>query len=140
MLVPWGSVDRERSGVSGTVAAAAAALAAGGIATSMLVVGTGGVAPVVTVALVAAQVVLLLVVRRGAIAPRRFLLAWSAQAGLTYLVAGDPTVASALVYLGVGAVFAVVVLVGLAVTRASVDTTAGERGGDTRPLPVSGGE
>jgi hypothetical protein len=136
------------SRLSPTTATALAVLAAAGVVATMLLAGTGGLAAAVTVVLVAAQVVLLLVVRDGAVRLRQFLLAWTAQAGLTRLVAGDPTVGSALVYLGVGLLFGAVVVAGLALWRPSVDEPldgthdepedAGGRRGDTQPLPVDG--
>lgn len=122
----------------------AAVLAAVGVAAVMLLMGPGGLAAALTVALTAAQVALLLMVRRGAVRIRQFLLAWSAQAGLTYLVAGDPGVGSALVYLGVGLVFAAVVVAGLALWRPEpepeFEPDADGRAGGTRPLPVAEGE
>ena len=134
--------------VSVDLRTAAAVLAAGGVAATMLLVGTSGVTLVVTVLLAAVQV-LLLRGPGGARRTQRFLLAASAQAGLTYPVAGEATVASALVYLGVGVVFGLVVVVALGMLdRAGpLDELSDElsdeltdepdepRGG-TRPLPV----
>jgi hypothetical protein len=122
------------------VSATVAVLAALGVAAAMVLAGPGGLALAATVVLVGVQVALLPGVRRGALAVRRFLLAWSAEAGLTYPVAGDPTVASALVYLGVGLVFAVVVVVGLALTRPAEEPLGGESRRDTQPLPVVDGD
>lgn len=111
------------------------------VAVTMLVVGTSAVTLVVTVLLVAGQVVALRG-PGGARRTRRFLLAASAQAGLTYPVAGEPTVASALVYLGVGLVFGAVVVVALALLdRAGPwDGPVDEPRADTRPLPVVEGD
>jgi hypothetical protein len=122
----------------------AAVLAAGGVAVSMLLVGTGGITVVVTVLLVAAQA-LLLRGPDGTRRKRRFLLAASGQAGLTYAVAGEATVTSALVYLGVGVVFGLVVVVALGLLdRAGpldeLDDPADEPRADTRPLPVVDGD
>ncbi|MFC5142339.1 hypothetical protein ACFPK1_29215 [Actinomycetospora rhizophila] len=119
-----------------------AALAAAGIAATMLLAGPGGI----TVALTAVQAVLLLAVREGAVGLRRFLLAWTGQAGLTHLVAGGPGVESALVYLGVGLVFAAVVTAGLALWQPEPEPEyepahePGERRGGTQPLPVVDGD
>ncbi|MDF2976093.1 MAG: hypothetical protein K0S40_821 [Actinomycetospora sp.] len=119
----------------------AAALAAGGVAATMLLAGPGGITVVVTVLLAAAQV-LLLRGTGGARRTRRFLLAASGQAGLTYAVAGDATVESALVYLGVGVVFGLVVVVALGLLdRAGAwDEPVDEPRTDTRPLPVVDGD
>ncbi len=120
-------------------------LAAGGVAATMLLAGTGGITLVVTLLLTAAQA-LLMRGTGGARRTRLFLLAASAQAGLTYAVAGDATVASALVYLGVGAVFGLVVVVALGLLgRAGplgepLDEPVEEPRLDTRPLPVVGGD
>jgi len=122
------------------VVTVAAVLAVAGIAATMLLVGTGGLAAALTIALTAVQVSLLLAVRLGALRTRQFLLAWSGQAGLTYLVAGDPVVESALVYLVVGLVFAAVVMTGLALWRPDRDPEPEERDGGTRPLPVVDGD
>lgn len=118
------------------------ALAAAEVAAAMLLAGTGGLAVAVVLVLVAVQAVLLLAVRHGALRARQFLLAWSGQAGLTYLVAGEPVVASALVYLGVGLVFAAVVVAGLALWRPAPEPEhePDERRGDTQPLPVVDGD
>ncbi|GAA4912303.1 hypothetical protein EV188_11599 [Actinomycetospora succinea] len=118
------------------------ALAAAGVAAAMLLAGTGGLAVALVVVLVAVQAVLLVAVRHEALRARQFLLAWSGQAGLTYLVAGEPGVASALVYLGVGLVFAAVVVAGLALWRPAPEPEhePGERRGDTQPLPVVDGD
>jgi hypothetical protein len=115
----------------------AAVLAAGGVAATMLLAGTGGITVVVTLLLAAAQA-LLLRASGGARRTRLFLLAASAQAGLTYAVAGDATVASALVYLGVGVVFGLVVVValGLLDRAGPLDEPVDEPRVDTRPLPV----
>jgi hypothetical protein len=115
----------------------------------MLLAGASGVTLVVTVLLAAGQVLLL----RGRGGPRRtqrFLLAASAQAGLTYPVAGEATAASALVYLGVGVVFGLVVVVALGMLdRAGPldgpadglsDELSDEPRGGTRPLPVVDGD
>ncbi|MEJ2863057.1 hypothetical protein [Actinomycetospora flava] len=123
-----------------------AALAAAGIAASMLLAGPDGPGAASTVVLAAAQVALLLGVRSGAVRARQFLLAWSGQAGLTYLVAGDAGAESALVFLGVGLVFAAVVVAGLALWRpepepdAEPDAGPDGRGGGTQPLPVAEGD
>jgi hypothetical protein len=130
-------VEGRRAGTRTALATATAVLAVAGIAAAMLLAGTSGITLAVTVALVGVQVGLLLGVRRGAVRTRRFLLAWSAQAGLTYPLAGDPGLASALVYLCVGLVFAVVVMVGLALTRPVEQPPARESHGDTQPLPVA---
>lgn len=139
---------RAACAVTGAVVAVAG-LAAAGIAASMLLVGTGGPAAALTVLLATVQVVLLLAVRGGVPRTRRFLLAWSGQAGLTYLVAGDPGVESALVYLGVGLVFAAVVVAGLALWRPESELEPepesdveqpDERRGETQPLPVVDGD
>ena len=146
-------VDAHRMPVVATAAATAAVmtaapLAAAGIAATMLLAGPGGMSAVITVALTAVQAVLLLVVRDGAVGTRRFLLAWTGEAGLTYLVAGTPGIESALVYLGVGLVFATVVVAGLALWRPEPDPgpdvesapEPGERRGGTQPLPVVDGD
>jgi hypothetical protein len=122
----------------------AAALAAGGVAATMLLAGTGGVTVVVTVLLAAVQA-LLLRGTGGTRRTRRFLLAASGQAGLTYAVAGDPTVASALVYLGVGVVFGLVVVVALGLLERAgpldeLSEPDDEPRVDTRPLPVVDGD
>lgn len=117
-----------------------AVLAAAGIAATMLLAGASGITLAVTVVLAGVQIALLLGARRAAPRTRRFLLAWSAQAGATYPLAGDPDVASALVYLGVGLVFAAVVMAGLALTRADAPPTPEAARGDTRPLPVPDAE
>ena len=126
----------------------AAALAAAGVAATMVLAGTGAVTMavtvVVTVVLVAVQA-LLLRGPGGARRTRRALLAGSAQAGLTYPLAGDPGVASALVYVGVGVVFGVVVVVALGlVDRVDVQDPVPGPGDeprvDTRPLPVVDGD
>lgn len=78
--------------------------------------------------------------------------AWSVQAGLTWLVAGDPTTTSALVYLACGLVFAVLLVGFLAVMDrrapgdladppaeaddAVDDEVVANRPTDTAPLPV----
>jgi hypothetical protein len=115
---------------------AAAGVAAAGVAAAMLLTGPGGLVLVLAVVLGGAQLALLLRVRDGAVRARRFLLAWSGQAGLTYAVAGDPGAASALVYLGVGLVFAVVVVIGLSAMRRLDEPGAEEPRADTQPLPV----
>ena len=107
---------------------AACALAAG-VAAVMLLAG-GSL--LLVVVLVVAQVALLLAVRDGARRPRQFVLAWSAEAGLSHAVAGDPTLVSALVYLGVGLVFALAVVAFLAFVRPEPE----EPRIDTAPLPV----
>ncbi|MEJ2888429.1 hypothetical protein [Actinomycetospora aeridis] len=117
----------------------ASAVAAAAVAATMLLAGSGGLAAAATVVLVAVQVALLLAVHAGAVRARQFLLAWSAQAGLTHLVAGEGTVESALVYLGVGLLFGAVVVVGLTLWRPAVPEPAEPgRSGDTQPLPVDG--
>lgn len=126
-----GAVQWHRAAVT-----AVAALAAAGTAATMLLAGPGGLGAVLTVVLVAVQAALLLTVRHGALRARQFLLAWTGQAGLTYLVAGDPGAGSALVYLGVGLVFAAVVVAGLAWWRPSEEPVPDGRRGDTQPLPV----
>ncbi|MHC1562001.1 hypothetical protein ACR9E3_23820 [Actinomycetospora sp. C-140] len=100
-----------------SMALAVAVLAALGTGAVMLVAGSGPVTFLVTALLAAVQVALLARVRDVLVPLRRFLLAWSGQAGLTYAVAGAPTVESALVFLGVGLVFAAVLLGVLALTR-----------------------
>ena len=115
----------------------AALLAAGGVGAAMLLAGTGGITVVVTVLLAAAQA-LLLRGAGGARRTRRFLLAASAQTGLTYAVAGEETVASALVYLGVGVVFGLVVVVALGLLDRAGPLD--EPRVDTRPLPVVDGD
>lgn len=119
----------------------AAVLAAGGVTATMLLAGTGGITVVVTLLLAAVQA-LLLRGTGGARRTRLFLLAASAQAGLTYAVAGDATVASALVYLGVGVVFGLVVVValGLLDRAGPFDEPVEEPRVDTRPLPVVDGD
>jgi hypothetical protein len=127
-----------RRGASVVMAVVMAVLAAGGVAATMLLAGTGGITAVVTLLLAAAQAVAL----RGTGGARRtrlFLLAASAQAGLTYAVAGDATVASALVYLGVGVVFGLVVVVALGLLERAGPWDEGPRV-DTRPLPVVDGD
>ncbi|WP_433783935.1 hypothetical protein ACQPX6_27635 [Actinomycetospora sp. CA-101289] len=123
------------------VRAAASVVLAVLVAAMMLLAGTSGITLVVTVLLVAGQAVLLRG-PGGAPRTRRFLLAASAQAGLTYPVAGEPTVASALVYLGVGVVFGLVVVVALGLLdRAGVgDEIDQQPRADTRPLPVVEGD
>ena len=127
------------------VRAGVAVLAAGGVAATMLLAGPSGITLAATVLLAGLQA-LLLRGTGGARRTRRFLLAASAQAGLTYPVAGDATVASALVYLGVGVLFGLVVVVALGVLdRAGpladpLGETVGEPRADTRPLPVVDGE
>jgi hypothetical protein len=122
-----------------------AVLAAGGVATTMLLAGTSGITLVVTVLLAGVQA-LLLRGTGGARRAQRFLLAASAQAGLTYPVAGDATVASALVYLGVGVVFGLVVVVALGMLHRAgpfddpYGDPAGEPRSGTRPLPVVEGD
>jgi hypothetical protein len=122
----------------------AAVLAAGGVAVTMLFAGTGGITVVVTVLLAAAQAVALRG-SGGARRTRRFLLAASGQAGLTYGVAGEAAVASALVYLGVGVVFGLVVVVALGLleragTLDELDDPADEPRADTRPFPAVDGD
>ena len=129
-----------RAGTRTALATATAVLAVVGIAAAMLLAGTTGITLAVTVALVGVQVGLLFGVRRGAVRTRRFLLACSAQAGSTYSLAGDPGTVSALVYLGVGLAFAVVVMVGLALTRPVEQPPVRESHGDTQPLPVADAE
>jgi hypothetical protein len=126
-------------GRSSAVAVAVAVLAALGIAAAMLLTGPGGITLLVAVVLGAVQAGLLLRVRDGAVGARRFLLAWSGEAGLTYPLAGDPGAASALVYLGVGLLFALVVVVGLAATR-RLELSEDEPRSDTQPLPVTDAE
>jgi hypothetical protein len=126
-----------------TVLATLAAGALGaGVATTMLLAGTGGLTFLVTLLLAGAEAALLFVVRDGAVRTRQFVLAWSGQAGLTYAVTGDPTLASALVYLGVGVVFAAVVVAVLALTGGRQETAwlDEEPRADTAPLPVVEGE
>lgn len=126
-----------------TVSATLAACALGaGVVATMLLAGTGGLTFLVTLLLAGAQVALLFLARDGAIRTRRFVLAWSGQAGLTYAVTGDPTPASALVYLGVGVVFAAVVVAVLALTAGRDETEVwnDEPRVDTAPLPVVDGE
>lgn len=134
---------------------AAAALAAGVVAATMVLAGPGVVTVLVTVALVVGQALLL----RGAGGARRTrlsLLAASAQAGLTYPVAGEDTVASALVYTGVGVVFGLVVVAGVGLLdradradpgpgldepdQPDQPDEPGEPRVDTRPLPVVEGD
>ena len=112
---------------------AACALGAG-VAAAMLLAG-GSL--LLVVILVVAQVALLVAVRDGARRARQFVLAWSAEAGLTHAVAGDPTVVSALVYLAVGLVFAVVAVAFLAFFRPGTEE---EPRADTAPLPVVDGD
>lgn len=140
-----GDVDRGGDGSAPGVTAAvtgAAAVAALGVAATMLLAGATALAVVPTLLLVGAQGGLLLALPHAARRTRQFLLAASAEAGLTHLVAGDPTVASALVYLGVGVVFAAIVVAGLALWLPSTDPepVPEERRGDTAPLPVVDGE
>jgi hypothetical protein len=132
--------SRRNTDVGATVATACATVAAVGVAAVMLLAGPGGLALAVAVVLVALQVALLVAPRGGGRQARRFLLAWSAEAGLTYAVAGDPTAGSALVYLGVGLVFALAVVAGLVLTRPGAGSPSGERRGDTQPLPVVDGD
>ncbi|MDD7938127.1 hypothetical protein PHK61_06815 [Actinomycetospora lutea] len=135
-------MEPHRTPAATVATVAAAALAAAGIVATMLLVSPGGIAAASVVVLTAVQVVLLLAVREGVVGVRRFLLAWTGQAGLTHLVAGGPGVTSALVYLGVGLVFAAVVVAGLALWRAEPehDPDGEGRTGDTRPLPVPDGD
>ena len=76
---------------------------------------------------------------------RRVAGLWSVEAGVMWLVAGEPTTTSALVYLATGLVFAVVAdlvlrLVGR-VADADAETGDGPTRTDTAPLPVhDGGE
>lgn len=114
-----------------------AAVAAAGIAVTMLLAGTGGLTFLVALVLAGAQASILFLVRDAATHTRRFLLAWSGQAGLTYAVTGDPSPGSALVYLGVGVVFAAIVVAVLALTGSRSDD---EPRVDTAPLPVVDGE
>jgi hypothetical protein len=132
--------SRHNTDVGAAVATACAAVAAVGVAAVMLLAGPGGLALAVIVVLVALQVALLVALRGGGRPARCFLLAWSAEAGLTHAVAGDPTAGSALVYLGVGLVFALAVVVGLALTRPATEPAGEERRGDTQPLPVVDGD
>jgi hypothetical protein len=132
-----------RDGAVGIVALSV--LAALGIAAAMLLAGPGALTLLVAVVLGGVQVASLLRVREGALGLRRFLLASSGQAGLTYPLAGDPGVVSALVYAGVGLVFGVVVLVGLRVMRRldavdAVDPAEEPLRADTQPLPVTDAE
>ncbi|GAA4881417.1 hypothetical protein [Actinomycetospora straminea] len=127
--------ERSAPGVTAVVTGAAA-VAVLGVAAAMLLAGTTALAAVLTLLLVGVQGGLLLARPHGARRTRQFLLAGSAQAGLTHLVAGEPTVASALVYLGVGVVFAAIVVAGLALWPPAADPEPVERRGDTAPLPV----
>jgi hypothetical protein len=136
---PW-PLGGVAGGASAAVVTVVAVLAAAGIGTTMVLAGPHGVAVVIIALLVAVQVGLLLAVRRGLTRARQFLLAWSGEAGLSFLVAGDPTVASALVYLGVGLVFALVVVAGLALTRSWGEPAPQQRHDDTQPLPVPDGD
>jgi len=120
---------------------AACALAAG-VAAVMLLAG-GSL--LLVVVLVVAQVALLLAVRDGARRTRQFVLAWSAEAGLSHAVAGDPTLVSALVYLAVGLVFALAAVAFLAFFRPESDEEPDDESDeeprvDTAPLPVTDGE
>jgi hypothetical protein len=125
--------------VSATLAACALGA---GVAATMLLAGTGGLTFLVTLLLAGAEAALLFLVRDGAVRTRHYVLAWSGQAGLTYAVTGDPTTASALVYLGVGVVFAAVVVAVLALTGGQEETAwlDEEPRADTAPLPVVEGE
>jgi hypothetical protein len=132
-----------RGGAVGMVALSV--LAALGIAAAMVLAGPGALTLVVAVVLGVVQAASLLRVREGALGVRRFLLASSGQAGLTYPLAGDQGVVSALVYVGVGLVFGVVVVVGLRAMRRLDTVDAADHVGeppraDTQPLPVTDAE
>jgi hypothetical protein len=130
---------------SAVTVAVLSACSALGIAAAMLLAGPGALTLLVAAVLGAVQVGLLLRVRTGALGVRRFLLASSGQAGLTYPLAGDPGAVSALVYGGVGLVFGAVVVVGLRAMRRldavdSADEDPEESRADTQPLPVTDAE
>lgn len=137
-----------------TGAAATAWLLAAAVVAAMLLI-TGSLRDVSVLVLAVVQVVLhLLAVRSlGPSSPRRVAVLWSVQAGLTWLVAGDPTTTSVLVYAAIGFVFALVaeVVLRLVARFATVDGPLDEadeddgprgdpRPTDTAPLPVRDGE
>ena len=124
----------------------ACALAAGVVAVLLFAGGTT-LGIVATLVLLAGQVALLWW-RPQSRGWQRFLLAWTGEAGLSHAVSGDPTVMSALVFLGVGLVFALVVVAALAaidriggidegIDVDEVDVEVERPRSDTAPLPVT---
>lgn len=119
-------------------------LAAGVFAALLLTAGP--LRAVLVLVAAALQVGLHLVTDRahGPSSWRRFPVLWSVQASLTWLVAGDPTTVSVVVYIAIGLVFALVAEVVLrAVGRfaaADDDTGSGREPTDTAPLPVHDSE
>lgn len=98
---------------------------------------------VLVLVLAAAQAALALVAHRaaGPSAWRRVAVLWSLQAGLTWAVAGEPTTASALVYLTVGIVFALAAEGVLRLAGRFAEPPVPDDGPpptDTAPLPVVG--
>lgn len=79
----------------------------------------------------------LLVVRTvGPARWQRGVVLWAAQAGLTWLVAGDPSRASAVVFIGVGLVFALVADLVLELVRRHTERADGVGSTGTAPLPA----
>lgn len=122
---------------------AAWALAAATAAAMVLLPGVARVVAVLVLVVAQVGVQVLASRSRGPSSGRRTAGLWSVEAGLMWLVAGEPTTTSALVYLATGLVFAVVadVVLRLVGRVADADREAGPARTDTAPLPVhDGGE
>lgn len=132
-----------------TATTAAAWALAAAVAAAMLTL-SGVARDVAVLVLVVAQLgVQVLATRaRGPSSRRRIAGLWSVEAGVMWLVAGEPTTTSALVYLATGLVFAVVAdlvlrLVGRVADADAEPDSAQDSAptrSDTAPLPVHDGE